>query len=417
VELLVSQFQSLRGKLRDRLVVAEQEQEQNVIVQTNDAAPEMRTSRRHRSTRAAYRDEEEEDDMTEDQAEVYEAPPAEQPRRTKKRIVQYRPLKKKQLQELCAKEGLSPLGSDKELIARHETFTNLYNSECDSFRPRPHQELLEEVKRREKARKDEAMRVRFSGAREHSHCMEQLKERRKEIGEVAKGAGSGAEAASVAPALTSGNPKFDLEVKTNFDKLIAKARQSMKKAKPSSESGKEKGEQEGESSEEFYSANSAETSVAAIDHTSESKVAGTCTDSKTTASDGPSFKRSNSVDGTEAPASKSELPEKLAVEPTTKRKATTTIQRQAQSKQKAIAPLPSLDRNSAKSNDRPRRLSSSGNLIGPWECQDCTFLNNKRTWSSASCEMCTAKRTPQPIGVENAVATLGGEENAVSIDC
>jgi hypothetical protein len=355
----------------------------------------------------------------EEQVEVSEAPQAEQPRRTKKRLVTYRAHKKKQLQELCAKEGLSTVGNDKELIARHETFTNLYNSECDSFRPRSHQALSEEVKRREKARKDEATRVQFSGAREHSHCMEQLKERRKAIGEVAKGAGIGGEAAAVAPALTSGNPKFDLEVKTNFEKLIAKARQGMKKAKSSSDSSKEEGEQGVESSEEFYSADSAETSVAldtdthaSIDHTFDNKVAGA--DPNTTASNSKSI---NCVDATEAPASKSELPDKLAVEPTAKRKATTNMQRPARSKQKSITPLPCVDRNTPKSNDRPRRLSSSGNLIGPWECQACTFFNDKRTWSSASCEMCTAKRTPQPIGEENTVVKPGGEENAVSIDC
>jgi hypothetical protein len=444
----VSKFQSLRSKLRDRLVEAEQKQDTVSSVQessgnnaanTNSrkefsAAPETRTSRRQRSTRATatYRDEDEDDDdnaLTKEQLEVsVTTPPAEQPRRTKKRLVSYRPLKKKQLQELCAKEGLHAVGSDKELIARHETFTNLYNSECDSFQPRSHQELLEEVRRREKARKDESMRVKFSGAREHSHCMEQLNKRRKEIGEAAAGAGGDGEAAIGAPTLTSGNPKFDLEVKTNFEKLIAQARQGMKKTKPSSDSSKEKGDQGGES---IHGTDSAETPVAvdtythtSIDHTSNNIVAGA--DSKTIAINGLSPESSNSVNGTEAPASKLEdlvecnessakaaasidLPEKLGVEPTAKRKATTTVQRPARSKQKAIAPLPSIDRNTTKNNDRPRRLSSSGNLIGPWECQACTFLNEKRTWSSASCEMCTAKRTPQPQPT--------GEENAVSIDC
>lgn len=429
VELLVSNFQSLRSKLRDRLVAAEQKHDDTAAAKesTSDnrkkssATTETRISRRQRSTRVTYKDEKDDDDVME--GDVSKPPPAEQPRRTKKRIVAYRALKKKQLQELCAKDGLSAVGNDKELIARHETFTNLYNSECDSFQPRSHQALLAEVKRREKARKDEATRVQFSGAREHSHCMEKLKERRKQIGEVAMGIGGDGEEAAVAPALTSGNPNFDLEVKTNFDKLIAeaKARQGKKKVKPNSDSSKEKGGQGGESSEEFYSADSDETSVvvdtdthAPIDHTSDNKVTGA--DSKAAASNGLSCKSSSIVDGTETMAS-IELPEKLAVTPTSKRKATTSVQRPARSKQKAIAPLPSLDRNAAKSNDRPRRLSSSGNLIGPWECQACTFVNNRRTWSSASCEMCAAKRTPQPTGEENTPSKPGGEENAVSIDC
>jgi hypothetical protein len=386
-----------------------------------NAAPETRTSRRQRSTRATYKDDnDDENDTMEEQVEVSETPlPVEQPRRAKKRLVAYRALKKKQLQELCAKEGLSAVGNEKELIARHESFTNLYNSECDSGHPRSHQALLGVFNQREKARKGEADRVPFSGASGHSHCMEQLKERRKEIGEVATGAGSNGEAAAVAPALTSGNPKFDLELNTNFANMIAtmKARQGMKKAKPSSDSSKEKGEEGGESSEEFYSADSAETSVAvdadthaSIAHTSDNKVAGA--DSKTTASNGLAITQSSAK-----AAASIELPAKLAVEPTAKRKAATAMQRPARSKQKTIAPLPSLDRNTAKSNDRPRRLSSSGNLIGPWKCQVCTFMNEERTYSSAVCQICETKRTPQPIGEENNVSTPGDEENTVSIDC
>jgi hypothetical protein len=308
-----------------------------------NAASETRTWRRQRSTRATYRDDE--DDMMEEQVEVSETLPVEQPRRAKKRLVAYRALKKKQLQELCTKEGLSAVGKEKELSALHESFTNLYNSECDSGHPRSHQALLEVFKRREKARKGEADRLSFSGASGHSHCMEQLKERRKEIGEVATGAGSNGEAAAVAPALTSGNPKFDLELNTNFANMIAimKARQGIKKAKPSSDSSKEKGEEGGESSEEFCSADSAETSVAvdadthdSIAHTSDNKVAGA--DSKATASNGLAMTQSSAK-----AAASIELSAKLAVEPTAKRKAATTMQRPARSKQRAIAPLPSLD--------------------------------------------------------------------------
>ena len=67
--------------------------------------------------------------------------------------VNYHKMKKKTLQELCRKEGLSTQGSEKELQKRHEDFILLYNSECDSEHPRSVQELLNEVKNREMALK------------------------------------------------------------------------------------------------------------------------------------------------------------------------------------------------------------------------------------------------------------------------
>ena len=39
------------------------------------------------------------------------------------------------------------------------------------------------------------------------------------------------------------------------------------------------------------------------------------------------------------------------------------------------------------------RDSSLSSSIGTWQCARCTFLNERRTWSSASCEMCEGPRT------------------------
>ena len=39
---------------------------------------------------------------------------------------------------------------------------------------------------------------------------------------------------------------------------------------------------------------------------------------------------------------------------------------------------------------RPKRQKPS--LVGPWNCERCTFYNETRTWVSAQCEMCNMKR-------------------------
>lgn len=450
IEGLVSKFRGLRSELRDRLAAEKKSDAAEASPKNQPAvaasgqkkssaaglASETRTPRARRGTRATYKDDDDEEDDkadeedTDKEVEVCERPPTDRPRLLKKRLVAYRALKKKQLQELCAKEGLSTAGNDKELIARHETFTTLYNSECDSFQPRSHQKLLQELKRREKAREDEAMRVRYSGARDHSQCMEQLKERRKEIGEASAGAGAGGDGENALgePALTSGNVNFDAEVKANFAKLIEQGRQAMQKRKTSSESNEK---EEGGSSERVLSADAVETPVAV--GKSDCKVAGD--DSKTTANSALSSE--GSVNGTDAPVKESEyvpekertgdflcsetieqnsdesavaqssttaaasgqLPEKLVVKPTSKRKATSPVQRSVRPKQKNIASLPVADSSATKANGRPRRL-----LIGPWECQVCTFVNKKRTWSNATCEMCSAKRVSQPNGVEKTLS-------------
>nr|CAD7461786.1 unnamed protein product [Timema tahoe] len=57
---------------------------------------------------------------------------------------------KKQLKQL----GLSTQGDRKILENRHQRFTLLYNSECDSLRPRPVAELIQQLEREEKEERD-----------------------------------------------------------------------------------------------------------------------------------------------------------------------------------------------------------------------------------------------------------------------
>ena len=71
----------------------------------------------------------------------------------RKPIITYHKMKKKQLMDLCRKEGLSSQGNEQELKDRHSEFITLCNSECDSEHPRTVKELTMEIKKREKARK------------------------------------------------------------------------------------------------------------------------------------------------------------------------------------------------------------------------------------------------------------------------
>lgn len=99
------------------------------------------------------------DDDDEDDAGDLKAPasqgiskqtvPLEQHQLKRKPAINYHSLKKKQLVELCHKEGLNTHGSDTELKKRHSDFITLYNSECDSAHPRSVGELLAEIRNRE----------------------------------------------------------------------------------------------------------------------------------------------------------------------------------------------------------------------------------------------------------------------------
>ena len=71
----------------------------------------------------------------------------------------YHGMKKKKLQELCKVEGLSTSGGEKELKERHTLYLTLWNSECDARVPRKRNALLQEISKRETAKK---VRTAFS---------------------------------------------------------------------------------------------------------------------------------------------------------------------------------------------------------------------------------------------------------------
>ena len=67
----------------------------------------------------------------------------------RKTVLSYHSMKRKNLVELCNKEGLPTNGTDEELKKRHSEFITLYNSECDAEYPRSVSDLIKEIKKRE----------------------------------------------------------------------------------------------------------------------------------------------------------------------------------------------------------------------------------------------------------------------------
>jgi len=444
MELVILKFQALRANLKGAL--QQNSSNENATSTMNDAsnvaaAPgdNSETSRLRRSKRTNYAEDDNNDD------EAIPEPPAEAavavgdtataaPVQRKKMVLpQYSRLKKKQLREICAKEGLSTSGSDDELKKRHEGFVSLYNSECDSFHPRSHAELVKVITSREQECKKEATKSRYNGSGNHAQCMEQLKQSRKMIGEQQD---------TVSSTASSGDEAFDTEMKNNFAKLIEQARQGIKKKQAASNrdddksSGGDDTEQPGsmdrddESKENSTSGDNVQPDVEQASFT-ESKVAAEDTSlpkciaeaqaAMAQKSGGNCEKDMPAVGEQSAGAELSELPDSVppvasmhasgetdkttsasaiasshATHDTTKRKGTLNVVRTSKKKAK-VAPIA-----------RERRTSAGGSIIGPWTCPLCTFYNTSRTDSKAKCAMCGTLRQS---------GTSGSGDDYIEIDC
>ena len=144
---------------------------------------------------------------------------------------------KKQLIELCTEVGISTHGisnDESALKKRHFDFIALYNAECDSLRPRSHEELLHLLAQQQsniqsfmqpksrclsktslKGSSDVQINPHRNGGNiDYVACMNALKLQRKRLGE------------SPYPkkywsAVTTGYSEFDREVEENFQKLIS----------------------------------------------------------------------------------------------------------------------------------------------------------------------------------------------------
>jgi hypothetical protein len=143
--------------------------------------------------------------------------PSALPTRAKLTRVMYKGKKKSQLVELCRAAGLSTSGDESELLKRHSEYITLYNSECDSLRPRSNSELLAIINARDRARGQRELHIQpginraTDQTRYHRLCLEKLKQERKKLGE-----------SSVAfwSTVTTGYADFDEKLKEGFTHLI-----------------------------------------------------------------------------------------------------------------------------------------------------------------------------------------------------
>ena len=140
----------------------------------------------------------------------------QQPQLQPKAKVAYASLKKTQLQQLCAKEGLYTAGTEKELKERHRDWITFYNAECrDAQHPRSLQQLRTAFSQEERARKTQQKRETsnkiLQRQRDAFHALadpnsQQAKDKIRD-------------------------PELDQAMQCNWQSLIAKAKEGMKKAK------------------------------------------------------------------------------------------------------------------------------------------------------------------------------------------
>lgn len=412
VEVLVSNFQGLRPALRQGLVaVTASTRSAGSSCAVGEARPAEDAATRspdpRRSTRASYKqdvdqdngDEHDHDCSQENDSEDVEV--VEQARLKKKRRCNYMGLKKKQLSKLCADEGLSDAGTDSDMKARHEAFVTLYNSECDSFQPRPVQALVQEIHRREQARRDERRQLERGSARIHGRCIDQLMVQRKQLGEATATTTSAPTAA-----LTSGNANFDAEVNHNFTKMVARLRQAKTTNEKSTSSEETKKDPE-EIAPETLPAKPAAMEmggVAALQavvsedsplNSSNSKQASTSSHKMR----GVAYNEFAADSLSAGTVRAYDL--QLSSDSVPKRKTAPNTERPFRPRQKKVSAVGAYTKALTNST---RRQSNQGSIVGPWECHSCTLINEKNTWSNAACEVCGTKRNPEPNAVANTVS-------------
>jgi hypothetical protein len=356
---------------------------------------------------------------------------------TKRAKTSYNSLKKKQLKELCQKEGLPTTGTDEELKARHRAFITLYNVECDSTRPRSKRELLRDFLKQEQTGQQEAKKV----AKETKSLKTLLKRR----------------ATEGAP-LSSGDEALDKKLKDGFDKLIAEARSKRdpslsaavrpKNNPPStSESNAPKELQSSSRSATLplltNDANGATTpdplglgsrGPSPISHQSSQSTVGlsqppemvdklvansrrgsrqTPYAAHTTGSgysaevtEVPAFLKSpgrndNAMASASADASNHRAtaesmqppPNRAIAKKSTKPPIAT---HQTKRKGKPLAKTgigPKRARKPTVTADQAAARRSGRSIVGPWICQACTYYNEERTYSTAKCAMCENRRS------------------------
>ena len=301
------------------------------------------------------------DDDYNDDEEVLDAPdldarkPASKkikvnPPPTRKSKTSYHGLKKKQLQQLCANEGLPTTGDESELKARHSEYIMLYNCECDSSHPRTVSELVKQVKANEKAR-------RLAKARSNKNLSKGIKMLGSTVAEYNDGK---------IGKPTTGDLGLDAKMNANFKVLIANARRSTKggvgaecssdimKAATCPHAGKE-----------------GDAKLPAMENLSNNRRATLEGRSPDTLSDSD---RTVEVDCSPSKSGAGDVPTANNPEP-----------RKVRTAKKTRQPNPRQDTTSSSS-----RIAS----YGKWACPACTFVNEKNVTARTLCELCETPRPP-----------------------
>ena len=269
---------------------------------------------------------------------------------TRKNPTNYHGLRKKQLQQLCANEGLPTTGDESELKARHSEYIMLYNCECDSSHPRTVSELVKQVKANEKTR-------RLEKARSNKTLSKGIKKLGSTVSDYSDGK---------IDKPTTGDLGLDAKMNEGFRALIANARRgtkggaggerssNMAKAANCSHSEKEGGD----------------VKVPAMENLSDNRRATLEGRSPDTLSDSD-----RTVEVDYSPSKPDAVPTKNNPEP---QKARSAKKPRQLNLRQAAAPSSSA------------RIAS----YGKWACPACTFVNEKNVTQRTLCELCETPRPP-----------------------
>jgi len=392
METAVDIFKRLRGSLRANLVeldVLRQEKSIGLLAANAEcqkpgpayrkgeadnesqraSSRTTRSSKRVRKTVMTYAEygnesNSENDDVTEidEEEEVLNAPDIDdrkpaakkikvKPPPTRKSKTNYHGLKKKQLQQLCANEGLPTTGDESELKARHSEYIMLYNCECDSSHPRSVSELVKQVKANEKAR-------RLAKARSNKNLSKGIKMLGSTIAEYNDG---------TIGKPTTGDLGLDAKMNENFKVLIANARRSTK------------GGAGAECSSNIMKTNTCSRA--------EEEGGG----AKLTAMENLSNNRRTTLEG-RSPDTLSDSDRTVEVDYSP-----------GKSDADAVPTKNNLEPQKVRTAKKPRQLnlrqaiaSSSSRIAsyGKWACPACTFVNEKNVTARTLCELCETPRPP-----------------------
>jgi len=284
----------------------------------------------------------------------------------------------------------------------------LYNAECDSEFPRSVQELVAEIGRREKAKKEEILQSMHNGTTSHKKHIQTLKQSRGTIASQ--------------PKLSSGNAAFDAALEEGFARLIADAKE---RGIVPPNHGKKRKRIEEETGAGTYHAASVATNTL---HT-QSPSKGSNGTTGTTYSNPPppviipnkeQIQQIKNPYVTSSPSIRGTSFSSTAT--------TSKLQTSRKSSKLSLHRPPQGRTTTARSTSSPFTSSSSASsIIGPWQCNACTYYNKVKTWSSAKCEMCNCPRNAQ-VGKSTGDARShggsgsggdngGGGNHIVEIDC